>query len=357
MLRALKPLLTLSAPALLLALVPAAQSAFFSVGEPQIVWSKKPATISVCWVPELTSTTANFFAEATTITKAASIPSHLLSPPSADEKAAVRALITREFSAKRTGISFTGWHDCRPKNEKAQVYLFSLSARDEFIETLINPALPPIPDGQGSLGQNGVREEYTDIHGVDGAGYRSKNTQKKSYVFLKRWEYSMTRVQPLERLLYNALHEFGHLAGLRHEHIRPEAQDDPYCALTGTDLRTTEHLVPRLTAETFSTYDPYSIMNYCYLHLLEYETGFRFYSKTPEASLPFDSNAPVLDEGVVNHLDPAVGLRTPVADGVHEIQLRIALSTRDQHTLKCLYGVYSPTQKKKLCRPAFSPTF
>lgn len=65
------------------------------------------------------------------------------------------------------------------------------------------------------------------------------------------------------------LHEFGHIAGLRHEHARKEAFKDPGCAQENPpSAGRNSSLQERLdnTTETLGPYDPNSFMNYCYIN-------------------------------------------------------------------------------------------
>lgn len=322
-------------------------SAFFSIGEPAVAWSKK--SLRVCWA----SSPAHV--KATRLAQELDLSPQFLSLPSPAEKKLVRALITREFTSARTGLSFTGWTDCKPRGETADVYLFAAQSADLSLSALTEPERAPAPAGLASIGQSGIREEFTNAHGVSGSGYRKKDLKKKSYVFLRLPDYSLTQISAEETLALNALHEFGHLAGLRHEHLRPEAKNDPHCVLADTNLSTREHLSPLLTAKSFGVYDPQSIMNYCYLDLIEKITGLRYYEKISEApaTLPGGSGS-ILSAGQTEFLDPRITSENLDDPNYREIRLRSALSSGDLHALRCLYAYPSATRRLR-CTEAYDP--
>jgi hypothetical protein len=133
------------------------------------------------------------------------------------------------------------------------------------------------------------------------------------------------KMEPLQHLKMTALHEFGHLAGLRHEHIREEAKaaEDPSC-LTGE--------IPGPEVKSFGSYDPNSIMNYCWNGFLR-RNGTRGTFRVPEEKTLQEvlaGNRLYHDPGLFD-LSPA---ETP---GTYRFDIRIALSRGDRFTLRSLY--------------------
>ena len=71
----------------------------------------------------------------------------------------------------------------------------------------------------------------------------------------KHWESgSLIRPYYLHNII---LHEFGHAMSLKHEHSRPDNNDDRYCS----DLENRDPISQDLL--TFGAFDKNSVMNYC----------------------------------------------------------------------------------------------
>lgn len=140
---------------------------------------------------------------------------------SAEEKETLKALLAQEYSIERTGIEFGGFKDCE-EFPKADIVLFK--ARDGGLL-----------GGQASIGPK--RKGYV-------AGY----PEVRGYVLL--YELNLT----------NVTHEFGHVLGLQHEHLHPQAFDeDPSCLrrILNNPSKVSEHY-------TYTPYNRTSIMNYCH---------------------------------------------------------------------------------------------
>lgn len=170
-------------------------------------------------------------------------------------------VITREFSIARTGLEFTSWNDCDAETEKADSFL-------EFTADTFSTG-------------------FTEQYGVE------KNGPHVS-IGLGKYSKKPTETE-LRRLDATLVHEFGHLAGLTHEHqyFRSKALKDPVCK---EDERTYKwikslkrfargwghsgaggfsgRIRPYYTAfkkgkKSYGSYDSGSMMNYCHLRLLE----------------------------------------------------------------------------------------
>ena len=131
--------------------------------------------------------------------------------------------IESEYTPERTGIHFYGWSSCQ-ENRDADIVLF-------FAEN------GGLIGGQASLGP---RNPGTV------AGYPAA----RGYVMI----YHLNKA--------TAVHEFGHVAGLMHEHLHPQAfHKNARCV--GNFLRSPAPMDPQ---NDYAEYDAQSVMNYCALN-------------------------------------------------------------------------------------------
>lgn len=287
-------------PFLLLALI---SFCYASLTEPHVKWARK--NIDVCF-----GTSADFGSTSLSQeTRSYKIsPSDLLLFTDA-QKNVIQNIVNTEFTEARTGIHFVGWRDCS-ESPKSDVVLFRAERSD-------------LPEGSASLA-NGI------TRGVNNLSYPvavEKNpSELKRFVLLKthRNQKILKMVTDNESLSITTLHEFGHIAGLRHEHAdRDNAALDKNCirqgfisndGLSTTTLRT-------------STYDPNSIMSYCFmLHRVRKETGLNFKAWSETSKLFLTDKT----------LYTQIGRR---------FEVRIGLSKKDLHALKCLY-LFDPEKIK-----------
>lgn len=181
--------------------------------------------------------------------------------PDDDLKEFSKRVIMREFSIARTGLEFTGWNDCNTETEKEDAFLKFTA--DEF--------------------STGFTEHYGD-------------KESGPHISIGLGKYSEKLTEPeLRKLDASLVHEFGHLAGLTHEHeyFRSKALKDPVCKedertykwIKGLNrfarhaahfgaLGFSGRIRPYYTAfkkgrKSYGKYDPDSMMNYCHLRLLE----------------------------------------------------------------------------------------
>lgn len=139
---------------------------------------------------------------------------------SEEEKSTLENMLPQEYSYSRTGISFSGFRDCR-NDQRADIILFK--ARNGGLL-----------GGQASIGQKNP-------------GYVQGYPEARGYVLL----YDLNRT--------NITHEFGHVLGLQHEHLHPDAfTEDPNCLrrILNAPAKRSEHY-------TYTPYNRQSVMNYC----------------------------------------------------------------------------------------------
>lgn len=136
--------------------------------------------------------------------------------------------VNAEYSAERTGIYFVGFTDCGV-NPDIDVAIF-YNKNNKIKAHLLGGY-----DGIASLGTRGERI----------SGYR----RIRGYVAISKSGMDKGTV----------IHEFGHIAGLMHEHEHPDAINfEPECDLTSEWSHAFSEYV-------YEPYDKDSVMNYCKL--------------------------------------------------------------------------------------------
>ena len=152
----------------------------------------------------------------------------------------IRSIIENEFNEK-TPVRFLGWKPCADTRYADAIVSF------DFRETTSSSARASIGIGN-----------YPDHNGL------------YSYVYLD--SKKNTTPQEMLELRQTALHEFGHLAGLIHEHIRVEAKNDSNCMKFGNHDRVgTEKMQDTISWLKVGGYDSQSIMNYCFNEFMNHQ--------------------------------------------------------------------------------------
>jgi hypothetical protein len=243
-----------------------------------------------------------------------------------DEKNLIISAVNSNFTHKNTGLHFTGWSDCRD-NGTYDIYIFRIH-NEKF-------------SGQATIGFKSESVfDRSFSHYI-----RNPSILRKEYVLLNTDISSHNiKISRHEFLAQTALHEFGHVAGLRHEEARfDHAKIDPNCMKTG-DLAYPEafqYMIEKegSSSKSFSVYDPNSIMSGCFLNTLRRFTGLSF-------SYPQNEVSPI------NLQDKSL-FETQVIGNNFQAKIKISLSSLDKHSLKCLY-VYDEKEFKDNCHEEFT---
>lgn len=159
---------------------------------------------------------------------------------SARERDKIKQTVTAHYKEEVTGIHFTGFKDC---SETPEPDLIVLEAKGRFL--IFDPSFA----GRAVIGDSGMMGSLDGRH-----GFYSKSGKVGTIAL------SAVRTTTI-------VHEFGHVAGLRHEHIHPDAREDHQCQGSSSpiNLKRPEKLEKVYHTAIFHTeYDPKSIMNYCY---------------------------------------------------------------------------------------------
>jgi hypothetical protein len=317
------------------------------VYEPYVKWRKPEVT--VCWarprVPEGAFTDS--------------------------EKAQIQALVQREFSVPRNGIAFIGWFPC---NSGRRFDVFIETETDQSALSGLAGAINPderivgnseIGEG-GELGTRLVPDDSDAPVCLPGFGCTMKRGFVIRHSLKKRVQLYYDRTQrvpgasPMFRVLFTAVHEFGHLSGLRHEHLRPEARQDPNCSdliARGKLLSPPEPVFETTTAS--GPYDPNSIMNYCWRSQLKKWGPRLFELRDPEAFHRAEQE-PIRGKGSL--LQPAempwlldstlFKVTRDFIPGVDSYEIRLGLSAQDVKAVRCLYFAKKPAGCGKALSPA-----
>ena len=294
----------------------------YGVGEPLVSWTKR--SVRVCW-----------------LSGAAIDPAFAKNDFSPKLKNAVQEIVQQEYTLNRTGIEFTGWNECTDLNDDE----FDLVI---FQDDYAAPTNKFVDD---------FRKTNTEGYAVLGEGSKLETITKtkigknmKKYTITKQGFFKRKKQLPMVYLSYNkafdkingnflsvdelqftALHELGHVAGLRHEHARPEAKQDPNCSLFG-EFKNEETYHD--STKIYGPYDANSIMNYCWGNTL---LGFgSLYEKLPNMT---DTSLVTPTELVkaVSKTDSATGEKTLVKTKINGYKIRLGLSQQDVRALQAMY--------------------
>ena len=174
-------------------------------------------------------------------------------PGMADGKALVRSVIEEQFNG-RTKLKYTGWGLCTANSKGLRVIVYDgISAPD---------ALAPAPS-EGGFGNTSAFPAHPQTHGIGhelagqpngmllNFGFKGVQKNLADACFGKSVEMTKLCIRNV------AIHEFGHAAGLLHEHER----FDSTCQL---DSFPHEELPEFETRGYFiGPFDEKSVMNYC----------------------------------------------------------------------------------------------
>ncbi|MBC98367.1 MAG: hypothetical protein CME63_11490 [Halobacteriovoraceae bacterium] len=231
----------------LLVMIPALFSSVTHAGiiEPHVTWDKNE--LKTCFLSDESQ-----LAQTQLKSKKYTKENYDFSPKylSKRKRENVKHIISKEFTPERTGLHFTGFIDCK-NMRNPDVIVMRAASKIILLDT-------PSFRGRAVIGQDGNFFYATDDDGnyvmdPDGTFHEGffQKSGKVAFVALRTTNAG------------TIVHEFGHVAGLRHEHIRPEAEQDDNCHNFSVVWPTEEKLYD--TAQLETNYDPLSIMNYCYL--------------------------------------------------------------------------------------------
>ena len=224
-------------------------------------------------------------------------------------KQLIKDSIQNEYNLSQTGISFIGWKSCK-EDPNADAILIVANSDEQ-------------PLGRASVGRS---ETYRNEVSYDLENFPLPH-DAKTFVLLNLMKAYDSVVIYEEELKYSAIHEFGHLAGLRHENISSDAERDPNC--------TENEIGPEIAMDNIkqlTPYDPSSIMNYCLYNFIR-KSGLDFrvdhfgnvLNDFNALNFPFEKFAVYDDELIFRKV------------GDFRYQARFGLSKNDIEGLRCIY--------------------
>lgn len=258
-----------------------------------------------------------------------------------DHKEWIKSIITQEYNPQDTGITFTGWQSCTPGLINADVVLLrsetsSANTADIYYEA----------GGFATTGQRGWRSTYVDENTKEEYEIFEKRhpvIHKKNVIVLSTNQALSKRVSAEKYIQMLALHEFGHTAGLGHQHMRQKAaKEDPNC-FGYEELMKPE--VPLRSTVFAGAYDYNSVMNYCFLNKITDSVGISFRTKNLDKVIKIPDMTLYSFVGSKDIFGRAV-------PGKFTYSIRIGLSALDKHALKCLY-VYDEETRIKVCSASY----
>ena len=254
-----------------------AHSAAAALIQPDTLWKKK--TLNVCFAEKRADlrrtevTLAGFSkAGAPDGIDAEKLSELQVVPVPDDLKPLIQKAVEDSFSPQDTGISFTGWSDCKAPHDVAVFYVMddldrdpnrmrtfaagSVGASQKFSRTSVRLNHSKVMGFRGDFTAPSIKELAVSVYGKDEA-------QEKLWEVYGKYDF-----------LRAVVHEFGHIAGLLHEQERFskadfERYDISYQHLTSADLieennRTQElsQFLPKTRTRKIGKANPFSTMHY-----------------------------------------------------------------------------------------------
>lgn len=228
-------------------------------------WDKP--ILTVCWVDEAEK---QLTADVSWNSIKIKLVDELITFPSVETTQAVEKAVTDSF--QNAGIQFSGWKKCSETVNADVLLIYS----DEM------------PLFSAAIGKPDAGQTKTGIR-ISGLGYsdtlsdRIKETRQ--YVVENRVEKLKQYAQ--NNFLYLSVHEFGHVAGLEHEHLRTDGMHEFYKSdLSFKQMGSTDHEILLdysirqgylKDMEKIGSYDPFSLMNYMHDRLFTPLLKVRFF--------------------------------------------------------------------------------
>ncbi len=237
-----------------------------------------------------------------------------------EEKQTILSVLKENYSLADVGITFTGFQDCH-LTPKADVHVLKFISQD-----------PKTPAGWASgTGNPQISTCHNPKDGCTNDNNEYQSNGEQHYIGLNFPPAPGRRTSDEDRLQLLTLHEFGHIAGLYHEHVRPERDSDVNCRDRSQEFGPPWELWPE---EVFGPYDSNSVMNYCYLRMVDWVHGVEIFTTRGE-------ELPIL------LTDPSIYSQYQVGNHVRTV-ITPKLSSGDRETLRCLY-VYEGNVFKNRC--------
>lgn len=245
-----------------------AQPLYAGVGKIDKLWNKR--SVTVCFASKDHKKTTMEYGENGEIKP---IAAKVFGPWEKELQEKVKNWINTEYTIERTGISFVGWSECSEGIKTEDIAIYLSSNKKSNVPSSMSQ------HGMASIGKNG----HIDV-----------DTNKKAFAYflhpdLVREDMKEKVSAKNSELVFkqNIIHEFGHLAGLMHEHERDELAGDRDCQKILSDDIFNSYVQASIYSPLIeisemknyqgldyvpgvklTKYDSYSIMNYCMVERL-----------------------------------------------------------------------------------------
>ena len=242
-----------------------------------------------------------------------------------EQKNWIRTIITKEYNNSEIGLSFVDWNDCSSDASESDVIIFR-------IEPLIPEGEGPVnvKAGMATLGEKGGVAYEVDERNRSIVNYDKTTIPNLNVVILSTTGAKDKKMSAKDYISLLALHEFGHTAGLRHQHIiHQSALKDPNCR--GFESMLVNDKIYSSTLFT-SDYDYNSVMNYCYINTLSSISGNHFKAKKIDGT----DGIKLTDQSLYTKSE-ARNIFGNIIKNKMQYDVRIGLSESDKHSLRCLY--------------------
>lgn len=308
-----------------------------SAFEPMGKWNK--TEIRVCWL------TSAVFKTNIDVVDENILDEHAQILTSLELSQIIQNKINQEFTAQKTGIHFIGWKACKLSSTHRVIDADAVIALDSVSE------YAGVIEGETSVGMS-VVDLFESAHVRRAADSPSLPTLVLHLPPTSK--YNSKKISFEDAVLLSSVHEFGHLAGLHHEHMafQDDALKDPQCTTSdfGSFFKKMVDGARRVYAKDYlenlfelrpsvrTVYDSNSLMSYCQL-FQTVATGFDF-SATTIQSLPGyytvdQTHIMNLSDDSLYEIKPSPTVTQPDQMIVHA---RFGLSKGDNAMLISVYG-------------------
>jgi len=227
----------------------------------------------------------------------------------------IREIIQQEY-VQGMAIPFSGWKDCAELGRLPPVVVLVLSG------TRMKTSSESVSIGK--------RLKLGNVILINSHSNNVKDPESKKII-----------------TQFNAIHEFGHLLGLRHEHERAEAKKDINCVFMnkmGAYGKVHFNKTTPTDTVTIGEYDSNSVMNYCFAQAVIFWGPTLTVDKAFKKTIAVDdvTGRFTLNIEPIRMIDWDLVSKTEKENGTFELRYKAKLSQGDRCALAELYHLPEP---------------